>query len=340
MESLFRKVVGMFCSPILAVEMNSVLSSFKIKAHCKEAQVQGNFVFYDLVLAPGFRVQKLRQYGTELALQLQSSEPIIKILPEKGIVRLQVARSKSDNVDFEELYASAGSPKGFFPFLLGKTDGDHPFWVDFNSNPHLLVAGGTGSGKSVFLHVLIKNVSKRKDTQLFLIDTKRVEFSKYNTDSYKNIVTSSAGNYEEAVIIFEHLISEMESRYDTMEMLGISNLTDSADLFNKILVIVDEVADLLISDKDKKLENLIVQLAAKCRASGIYLVLATQRPSVNVLSGLIKANFPARLAFRASSRVDSQVILDQPGAEHLLGKGDGLFINQEHDLIRFQSAIC
>lgn len=319
-------------------DINKVLSSFKIKATCIDAKKHRHFAYYDLVLQPGTRINSIQRYADELALAIKANSSfIIKPIPNLGIVRIQTTLKESDCLDFNSLYKQHEIPKNqLMPLLLGETNEGQPLWMDMSKNPHLLVAGSTGSGKSVFLHTLIANSLKRNDILLYLIDTKMVEFNNYfgkNTN-----VVSIDSDPEMAIRSLMKLNNLMNLRYEHMAKVGIKSIEDCPNIFSKILIIIDESADLMLSHLGKVFENLIVKLAQKARAAGIYIVLATQRPSVDVFTGLIKTNFPARLACKVSSKVDSKVILDRHGAENLIGRGDAILNNSDFDMVRFQVA--
>lgn len=317
--------------------LNQVLESFKIHAECVGANHHRHFAYYNLKLQPGCKVNKITQFSKEIALALHSaSVPIIKLIPAEGIVRLQVTFGHSEILLLKDLFTKSITPKGTLPFCLGETDEGEVFWTDMAQNPHMLVAGTTGSGKSVLLHNLIANASRAKNVEVFLIDTKKVEFGIYDNPKCTKLIVNVAKDYTAATNIVEHLCNMMEARYAYMDKIGVSNIDACGNLLDKILVIIDEVADLILIDKSEKFQTALIKLAAKSRAAGIYIVLATQRPSVDIITGAIKANFPARLACKVSSRTDSQVILDIPGAENLSSKGEALFKNPYHDLVRLQ----
>jgi S-DNA-T family DNA segregation ATPase FtsK/SpoIIIE len=246
---------------------------------------------------------------------------------------------KAETIQFEDLYDPNDTPEGILPFLLGEGDDGQKIWMDMACNPHLLVAGATGSGKSIFLHILIANALKRKDVDLMLVDPKfGVEFGKYSNQA------EVANNYDDAILFLETLELLMNSRYQRMAKLGVNSIEQRPELFTKKLLIVDEAADLMLLDSSKRnpnrglFETKICGIAQKARAAGIYLVLATQRPSVDVITGLIKSNFPARLACQVSTAIDSKVILDCVGAEALLGRGDAILNSPQHNYTRFQVA--
>lgn len=317
-------------------QLNKVLKGCKIAATCIHVFKHRHFAFYDLILDPGCRINKIRQFLGEIALAMRcTSTPIIKTIPSKGIVRLQLTHSSPEVIQLAELYATSPKGEGFLPFLLGETDEGKPLWVDMSKNPHLLVAGSTGSGKSIFLHNIIFNAFQTRDLDLYLVDTKLVEFSPYMNHPK---VINVAQSYTDAIAVLENLCQIMETRYAYLKKFGLSSIENNPRLFKKILFVVDEAADLMLADKSRMFERLLIKLAAKSRAAGIYIVLATQRPSVDVVTGLIKANFPARLACKVTSRADSQIIMDIPGAENLCGRGDALFKNPNMDIARLQIA--
>lgn len=322
--------------------LNDILSGLSIKATCIDAVRRRHIGFYDVKLSPGERVRSIESKATEIALHLKSkTNPVIKLIREEGVVRVQAVFSNPETIPFDSLYANTtvrnGVPKGFLPFLVGETHEGDPLWVDMAEHPHTLVAGETGSGKSVFLHLLIANAAQRKDTKLYLIDPKRVEFSNY---SKSKLITHISHEYSDTIATLKNLVSIMEQRYSLMAQMRMKSIKDAPSMFEKIVVIIDEAADLVMQQdkKEKEFESLVVRLAQKSRAAGIYLVLATQRPSVDVITGLIKANFPARIAFKVASKSNSRVIMDANGAETLLGKGDGIIKSANRDYIRFQGA--
>lgn len=319
--------------------MNQILKGLNIDAECIEAEKHRHLAHYDIKLTPGTKVRDLENNYREIALGLKSkTNPIIDPIPEKGIVRIKVAHRNADLLPFLELYNKTSKPEGCLQFLLGETDIGEPLWVDMAKNPHMLIAGTTGSGKSTILHIIIANALLRKDVKLYLIDPKQgVEFARYK-DKAKIITT-----YDDSLNKLELLHKEMENRYEIMSKFGYTSIEQMRNQV-KIMVIIDEVSDLILMDSAKKninkgkLEELLVSLAQKARAAGIYLVAATQRPSVDVLTGILKANFPARIACKVSSRTDSSVILDRLGAESLLGCGDAIINTGKYNYVRFQAA--
>lgn len=327
------------------IQLNAILQGLNIKGSCVKYREHRHLAFYDVALESSATVGRIERRTREIALGIHSqTPPIVQVLPREGVVRLRVALREAETLPFEKIYDVAKSPSDYLlPVLLGENDEGRALWVDLARHPHTLVAGATGSGKSVFLRTLIANLVSlhgygKQKVQLFLVDPKRVEFNTYD-GRLKNTLVNVAYTYESTIEMLEYIRRIMESRYSVMADLGISSVEQDPDLFPSVVVIIDEVADLMLSDKRVGIfQNLVVKLAQKCRAAGIYLVLATQRPSTDVLTGLIKANFPARISFKVGQRVDSQVILDSPGAEALLGRGDAILQSPVYDRTRFQSA--
>lgn len=321
----------------LVHRMNAVLDGLGIKARCIAAKQHRHLAFFDIQIQPGTRIRRIELFSREIGLALRSkTAPIIQTTLSEGIVRIKVAFEDAPILTLKSLQNGGGS--GILPILMGEADTGESLWVDMSKLPHMLVAGATGSGKSMFLHVLIANALDRRDVDLYIVDPKRgAEFG-----LYKNAANFIAVDYSSTIFMLDKLTKIMEARYSILETVGISSIEQSPNFFSKILVIIDEVADIMIADKEgsKKgtFEKMLCNLAAKARAAGIYIVLATQRPSVDVITGLIKSNFPARLACKVTTGIDSKVILDESGAESLLGRGDAILKSPGNDLVRFQVA--
>jgi DNA segregation ATPase FtsK/SpoIIIE, S-DNA-T family len=309
--------------------LNSLLSAFNIGATCQNYSDLPHLTYYDLRLNPGTRIQKIEKYAAELALALKiETQPVFKVLNEEGLLRLEFAKPRIDKLDLFRLGKDLPRPIGKLPCLLGEMPDGLPLWMNLESNPHLLIAGCTGSGKSTLLHTLIANYLLQ-ETQLVLMDPKHIEFYQYDAMNYPNIQVSY--DYADCLELLNAVIETMEQRYFQMRK-GQSGDNES------IVVIIDEFADLIQQDQSKEFQAGLAKLAQKSRAADIYLVLSTQRPSVEVVSGLIKSNFPSRIACKVATAIDSRVILDTNGAQHLLGHGDALIRNAQHELQRFQVA--
>jgi S-DNA-T family DNA segregation ATPase FtsK/SpoIIIE len=311
-------------------QFNDILKSFKIKAECVFYHKSDNYTYFDLRLMPNGKVKDIQRYSDEISLALKTPcKPSIRILHELGVVRLEFASPRKSTLNLFDYFTNQNIPNGDIRCLLGQTvDGRH-MWMDLAANPHMIVSGTTGSGKSVLLHNIIANLFNYNNVELSIVDPKRVEFSEYH-DHFSNI--NVLYTYDEVVELLRSLIDVMDHRYELMR-----NGKPSSD-FKPQVVIIDEFADLIIQDKGNVFYETLCRLSQKCRAARIHLILATQRPSVDVIDGTIKANFPARIACRVSSHVDSKVILDAPGAENLLGKGDALVRDASRFMERFQIA--
>ena len=311
-------------------EFNNILNSFKIKATCVNYESVDNYCFYDVKLAPGLRVSTISRFINEIALALKSSgKPTVKVLHDQGIVRFEFINPREDILNLFDYFTNDDVPEGDLVCLLGQgTDGDC-VWMDLAKNPHMIVAGTTGSGKSTLLHNIIANLLNYNDTSIYLIDPKGNEFSAYE-NAFTNVFVKYT--YHQALGAVNDAIAIMEQRYNFMRE-GIK-----LDKLPNIVFIVDEFADLIMQDSNKELYTGLCKLAQKCRAAKISIILATQRPSVNIINGVIKANFPARIACRVSSHIDSKVVLDVVGAENLMGYGDALLRDNSRFLDRFQVA--
>jgi S-DNA-T family DNA segregation ATPase FtsK/SpoIIIE len=310
-------------------DFETILKAFRIKASCVNYKMVDNYFFYDLKLLPNTKVNDIKRYSDEISLALKTPcKPSIKILHQEGLVRLEFAGPRINALNLFDLFTNTTFPKGNINCLLGQGISGEKVWMDLAQNPHMLIAGSTGSGKSTLLHNIIANLLNYSNVDLFLIDPKRIEFGEYQTQCGAYV----AYTYNEATNYLYILHEYMEYRYELMRQdIPVIDM-------KPVVVIIDEFADLIMQDKDDLFVNIVCRLAQKCRAARIYLILATQRPSVNIVSGSIKANFSARIACRLPSHVDSKVILDSIGAESLLGKGDALLRDNFRNLERFQIA--
>ncbi|MDH5484325.1 MAG: DNA translocase FtsK 4TM domain-containing protein [Gammaproteobacteria bacterium] len=317
---------------------------------------------FELQLAPGIKASKITALSKDLARSLSVvSVRVVEVIPGKTVVGLEIPNEHREIVTLSEILKSKDYDKTSSPLTvaLGKDISGHPVVADLAKMPHLLVAGTTGSGKSVGINSMLVSLlykSTPEDVRLILIDPKMLELNVY--DDIPHLLTPVVTDMSEAANALRWGVGEMENRYRLMSALGVRNIIgynrkvkeaiDAGEpikdpLFTReefmgedqevptlkplpyIVIIVDEFADLIMV-VGKKIEELIARLAQKARASGIHLILATQRPSVDVITGLIKSNIPSRVAFQVSSKVDSRTILDQMGAEQLLGHGDMLYL--------------
>lgn len=302
-------------------------------------------------------INKIVAREDDLALALQAvSLRIMAPIPGKSVVGFEVSHAKRSTVFFADSVRDDSFMKhaGALPLVLGQTTGGEPVVADLATLPHLLVAGSTGSGKSVALHTIIMSMLCRTspdDMRCILVDPKRLEFSAY-TD-IPHLLFPIVTDPKRVLEVLSWAVATMEERYDDMSRAGVRNIYEYRDKVRRqtvdpldptylapmpfLVIIIDELADLMmVAGKD--VEERIVRLAQMARAAGIHLILATQRPSVDVITGVIKVNFPARMAFKVISKIDSRTILDTAGAEKLLGKGDMLFLDAQGRLTRVHGA--
>lgn len=318
-------------------DFNSILRSFNIKARCISQRKVRHISLYDLNLAIGTRVKDVSKYLDEISMALKSySKPVIKIIPQEGIIQMEVVDDRPEKISFIETYEKIKKQDGLLPLYIGNSVSGDDIIFDLAKNPHTLIAGATGSGKSVLLHTIIGNIMSYDDVITYIVDPKNIEFENYKGSANINV----CNNFDEAIKCLVFLNTVMEERYKLIveNSYPVNYFLSNQKQYPKIVLIIDEFADLLAQDYGKTLHKLICQLAQKSRAAGIFCILATQRPSVSVISGEIKANFPARISCQTASMIDSRVILDAPGAEHLIGSGDAIIKNYKYNYTRFQSA--
>ena len=310
------------------------LGHFGIAAKIVGTVVGPHVSRFELQLAPGTKVGKISQLKDDLAYALASTDiRILAPIPGKRAVGVEVPNADRKMVRLGDIYA--GRPKGASPLVawLGKDISGQAIWSDFAKMPHVLVAGTTGSGKSGCVNAILSSMllhSSPNELRLVLVDPKQVELNHY--DSVPHLLTPVVTSPRVAANVLSNLIAEMENRYSVMGKARARNLEElnrhrraaGEATLPHILCVIDEFADLMMV-APAEVEDSIIRLAQKSRAVGIHLVLATQRPSTDVITGTIKVNIPARIAFAVASQVDSRVILDQGGAESLLGQGDMLF---------------
>jgi DNA segregation ATPase FtsK/SpoIIIE, S-DNA-T family len=317
--------------------LNALLRSFKINAECIGAKKIRHVSFYDLQLAPATRIKTIEKYSAEISLALKAKSPAtVKLVPELGIVRLEIIDSNPEELPLFDHLKNLTVPNAIFPAYLGCSLDGSDIWMDIAENPHMLIGGATGSGKSTLLHVILANALRKSNTHISIIDTKAVEYGVYKKYEHVKI----ANDYTTAMGMLSWIYNTMEWRYRLMNdgVLPYSAFSHATKDHPHILVVIDEFADLVSVDEWGQLVERLCKIVQKCRAAGIYFVLATQRPSVDVIPGVIKANMPARLACKVASGVDSRVVLDVGGAERLMGKGDCIINNYNHNYTRFQIA--
>lgn len=293
---------------------------------------------YDYEPAPGIKLSRIVALADDLALRMKSNKiRIVAPLPDKGLIGIEVPNKKRKIVYFKELIDTEKfrKEKSILSFALGVTTAGEPYFTDLSKMPHLLIAGATGSGKSVCINSIISSIllkASPEEVRFLLIDPKRIELSYY--EGIPHLLRPVVKDRKEAAYALKQAVTWMELRYKHFAKDGVRDIFSHNQTLEErdeekplpfIIIIIDEFADLILS-AGKEIEESITRLAQMARAVGIHLIVATQRPSVDVITGLIKANFPVRIAFKVPSRVDSKTILDEIGAEKLLGLGDMLYI--------------
>src|SRR5574337_322814 len=320
------------------------LLDFGVEGRVTQAQPGPVITRYEIEPGPGIKINRIVALADDLALALRAlSVRVVAPIPGKAVVGVEIPNRRRALVHLREVLASRAfeGSAAHLPLALGKDIAGEPYVVDLGQMPHLLIAGATGSGKSVCLNALIVSLLYKATAdriRLLLIDPKRVELSIY--DGTPHLAERVVCDPKEAAKRLQRLVIHMEGRYKLFARLGARNIVSynrliriarregGGEVFQPLpylVVVIDELADLMLTAA-ADVERAIARLAQMARAVGIHLIVATQRPSVDVITGIIKANFPARLAFQVSSKVDSRTILDMNGAEQLLGDGDMLFI--------------
>ncbi|MEN6306187.1 MAG: DNA translocase FtsK, partial [Anaerohalosphaeraceae bacterium] len=349
----------------LAHTLEGLLNEFGINAQVVNAEPGPAITMYELQLAPGIKVNQISNLANDMARALGSGTVrVVAPLPGKHTIGIEVPNSQRETVRLKDLILRGGSQiaRMQIPLFLGKSSSGEALVSDLAGMPHLLIAGTTGSGKSVCINTIITSVllTRRPDeVKLILIDPKMVEMAAF--ESIPHLMCPTITETRRAEQILEWATTTMDERYELLAEAKVRNIASYNmlspeqinDIFKPstpeeeikvpkklpyIVIIIDELADLMMTSA-KEVEAYIVRIAQKSRAVGIHLVVATQRPQATVVTGLIKANMPCRIGFRVAARMDSRIILDQNGAETLLGQGDMLFLKPgTSDLIRSQGA--
>lgn len=338
------------------------LANYKIQIDKIKATIGPTVTLYEIVPAPGVRISKIKNLEDDIALSLAAlGIRIIAPIPGRGTIGIEVPNQKPEVVSMYSIIKSAKFQESKHELLiaLGKNISNETFILDLTKLPHLLVAGATGQGKSVGLNAIITSLLYKKhpsQLKFVLIDPKKVELTLYSRlerhflaklpDSDEAIITDT----QKVIYTLNSLCIEMDQRYELLKTAQVRNIKEYNDKFtarrlnpNKghkflpyIVVVIDEFADLIMT-AGREVETPLARLAQLARAIGIHLIIATQRPSINIITGVIKANFPARIAFRVSSMIDSRTILDHPGANQLIGRGD-MLVSTGSDMVRVQCA--
>jgi S-DNA-T family DNA segregation ATPase FtsK/SpoIIIE len=345
----------------MSEQVEAILADFGVQVQVTEVHPGPVITRFEIQPAPGVKVSRISGLAKDLARALSvTSVRVVEIIPGKSVVGLEIPNEERETVLLHSVLSSEPYQHAATPLtlVLGKDISGLPVVANLARMPHLLVAGTTGSGKSVAVNVMILSMlykAKPDEVRLIMIDPKMLELSIY--EGIPHLLTPVVTDMKEAANALRWCVAEMERRYKLMSMLGVRNLAGFNQKINEaaaagaplhdpmwpadqaldgeeppllaplpyIVIVIDELADMMMI-VGKKVEELIARLAQKARAAGLHLILATQRPSVDVLTGLIKANIPTRIAFQVSSRIDSRTIIDQGGAEALLGNGDMLYL--------------
>ena len=311
----------------------------------REIEVKQGPLIKQIVFEPqaGTKIKNIVTHLQDIARELKLKSLRVETVPDSNYLGFEIPADTFATVDFNSVLNSPEfkEAKGELPICLGVDISGRPQFADLAKMPHLLVAGTTGSGKSVGLNTFVLSLIARKkpeELKLVMIDPKRIEFSVYNNQKY--MLYPVVSDNVQAAEVLTALVNEMERRYTLFESTLSQNITAYNRRQNEklpyIVCVIDEFADLMAADK--KIVPLVQRLAQKARAAGIHLIMATQRPSVDVVTGVLKANFPTRLAYKVASSADSRTILDMPGAEDLIGRGDALFLAADGSLQRIHGA--
>jgi S-DNA-T family DNA segregation ATPase FtsK/SpoIIIE len=338
------------------------LEDYKIQIKSIKATVGPTVTLYEIVPMPGVRISKIKNLEDDIALSLSAlGIRIIAPIPGEGTIGIEVPNSEPEIVSMRSIISSKKfqNTKFELPVAMGKTISNETFVFDLTKAPHLLVAGATGQGKSVGLNAIITSLLYKKhpsQLKFVLVDPKKVELNIYSKLE-RHYLAKLPGEEDPIITDVQHVVNtlhsltiEMEERYDLLKKAHTRNIKEYNHKFTKrelnpekghrflpyIVVIIDEFADLIMT-AGKEVELPIARIAQLARAVGIHMIIATQRPSTNIITGVIKANFPTRIAFKVASMIDSRTILDSPGANQLIGRGD-MLISQGSDLVRVQCA--
>ena len=332
-------------------ELEKVLKDFDITGKIVQVNIGPTVTQFELEIKAGTKVSKLLSIQREIALALAAKEVRIEApIPGKNTIGIELPNKVTSSVSFKEILSKMPEPsdKSLLSVGLGKDIMGKVKWMEINSTPHLLVAGATGSGKSVCMNCIITSIlmrTKPDQVKLVMVDPKKVELSMYN--GVPHLLCPVVTDPKKASVALKNIVIEMEKRYDIFEQTKNKNIKGYNEFCEKnpeyqkmpyIVVIIDELADLMLVAA-KEVEDSIMRITQMARAAGIHLIVATQRPSTDVITGVVKANIPSRISFAVSSSIDSRTILDSVGAEKLLGKGDMLFLPMgENSPTRIQGA--
>jgi S-DNA-T family DNA segregation ATPase FtsK/SpoIIIE len=353
--------------------LEDVLADFGVKGEVRDIKPGPVVTLFELEPARGTKATRIMALADDIARSMSATSARVAVIPGRNVIGIELPNSRRETVGLRELFESPAftSADGVLPLALGRSIGGEPIVADLTRMPHLLVAGTTGSGKSVGVNAMILSILFRhtpEQCRFIMIDPKMLELSVYN--DIPHLLTPVVTDPQKAVGALNWVVAEMEERYKRMARLSVRNIEafngrvksaaergeqlartvqtgfdpatgqpiyerEEMDLapMAHIVVVVDEFADLMIT-AGKDIETAVQRLAQKARAAGIHLIMATQRPSVDIITGTIKANFPTRISFKVASKIDSRTILNEQGAEQLLGQGDMLFTSGAGQMLR------
>ena len=323
--------------------LEKILLDFGVEGKIKNINSGPVVTLYEFEPASGIKVSKIVNLADDIARNTSSISTRVATIPGKNTIGIEIPNSKREKVFLNEIISDEKFNKRELklPIALGKSISGIPIIHDLSAMPHLLIAGTTGSGKSVCINTIILSLLYKytpEKLNLILIDPKMLELSAY--EGIPHLLCPVITEAKKATAALGWAVKEMENRYKLMTSVGVKNI-DSYNAKHKkhmpyIVVVVDEMSDLMLI-AGKEIENYIQRLSQMARAAGIHIIMATQRPSVDVITGTIKANFPTRISFQVSSKIDSRTILGEQGAEQLLGKGDMLFMSSANRIVRIHA---
>ena len=320
--------------------LEKILLDFNVKGKIKGINHGPVVTLNEFEPSPGIKVSKIINLAEDIARNTSSVSARVSTIPGKNTVGIEIPNEKRDDVYLREIIEDKkfNSRDIKLPIALGKSISGIPIVGDLSAMPHLLIAGTTGSGKSVCINTIIVSLLYKhtpENCKFILIDPKMLELSSY--EGIPHLLSPVITEPKKATAALSWVVKEMENRYRKMTEVGVRNIDGFNSKFKEkmpyIVVVVDEMSDLMLV-AGKEIENYIQKLSQMARAAGIHIIMATQRPSVDVITGTIKANFPTRISFQVSSKIDSRTILGEQGAEQLLGKGDMLFMSSANRIIR------
>lgn len=333
--------------------LHQTLESFDIQGEVIGHKVGPRVTCFEIALAPGVRVKKVKQIADNIAMNLcVPGVRVVPQIPERLVVGVEVDNSKQRAVFLRSIVESDAwrTSTAQLPIALGEDIAGTPVVIDLAKAPHILISGATGTGKSVCINSLIASLLLKfrpAELKFVLIDPKIIEFEPYN--KLPNLLAPVINDTEKAVGALHWIVAEIERRYEVLALVHAKTIAEfnrrddscgaTSDKMPYLVVVIDELSDFMMSDAKRNIENFIARIAQRGRAAGIHIVVATSRPSTDIIPAIIKANFPTRICFQVRSNVDSRVVLDAVGAEMLLGRGDMLFMSPSNfNIERVQGA--